>query len=308
MQDTITKFINNGKRVSFYLGNMLITCRLDINFFHPGGDYSFPYHCHKDFELHYIVDGVSREYVDGVHLDFHPGHCLLVPPYVYHEHRPQPGEQILRHSFRFTVENKVRNMTDINKQEVQTLNKFLATQSWMLWKDESGLIEEMDRLKGEVTNGDIGSESMAKSIATKIMLMIIRQIGHREEREASPPSDIVDVQDIRIFVTDRFFGKCYMKKVTAKDLADELGVSERHLNRLMLLEFGMTFRQKLIDVRMKMAMRLLKSTEETVEQIADKVGYEEASNFSSMFKAKTKMTPTQYRQLARNDQDNIGEL
>ncbi|HEV2479485.1 MAG TPA: AraC family transcriptional regulator [Puia sp.] len=77
--------------------------------------------------------------------------------------------------------------------------------------------------------------------------------------------------------------------------ADALNVHPGHLNFLMKKHNGMSAKQT-IDNRVAMeAQSLLATTSWSVKEIADRLGFSDANNFSSFFSRMTKVSPTAYR-------------
>ena len=82
--------------------------------------------------------------------------------------------------------------------------------------------------------------------------------------------------------------------------ADRLGYSTRTLNRLARQNTGLTAKQ-LIDERVILeAKRLLSHADDSVAAIAEQLGFDDASNFSSYFRRHTKTTPAAFRTTSRH--------
>lgn len=79
-----------------------------------------------------------------------------------------------------------------------------------------------------------------------------------------------------------------------EEVADLLHMSERTLKRQLAHE-GTTFSDILEDMRRQAAIELLERGEESVERIADSLGYSDVANFSRAFKRWTGASPAQYR-------------
>ena len=77
-------------------------------------------------------------------------------------------------------------------------------------------------------------------------------------------------------------------------VAEKLQVSERTLRR-RLAENGICFRDLLKDIRHETAIDILKNTDMRIELIAWKLGYKETSNFRKAFKARTGVSPREWR-------------
>ena len=79
------------------------------------------------------------------------------------------------------------------------------------------------------------------------------------------------------------------------DLSHKLNVSERQLARLFHSYAGKSFRQYLIDLRMKAAAELLTGSSLDVKTIAGRVGYNYPSNFVKYFRLHVGCTPLEFR-------------
>jgi AraC-like DNA-binding protein len=83
-----------------------------------------------------------------------------------------------------------------------------------------------------------------------------------------------------------------------EDVARELGVPTRRL-RFELSRAGTSFSQLLSDFRYALARKLLRSTDEPIENIVYLTGFSEPSTFYRAFKRWSSMTPVQYRESRR---------
>jgi transcriptional regulator GlxA family with amidase domain len=82
-----------------------------------------------------------------------------------------------------------------------------------------------------------------------------------------------------------------------ESLARELGVSTRTLNRRFHEALGCTPTHYLQDVRVDGAKRLLETTSLSVEEIMERVGYDDPSSFRKLFERITRVSPRQYRRM-----------
>lgn len=79
-------------------------------------------------------------------------------------------------------------------------------------------------------------------------------------------------------------------------LAAEVGVSERHLRRQFRLAQGVTPRRYLMELRLRRAAELLRTTDLTVEEISAAGGYADVRRFRRHFRAWAGQPPSVYRQ------------
>ncbi|WNO11037.1 AraC family transcriptional regulator [Teredinibacter sp. KSP-S5-2] len=80
-----------------------------------------------------------------------------------------------------------------------------------------------------------------------------------------------------------------------EDLTDRVHWSKAHLHRLCMQFYGMGPQQKIIQMRMNMASKLLADTDMPVQHVAELVGYQDLAGFSARFKKYWKVSPRQYR-------------
>ena len=85
------------------------------------------------------------------------------------------------------------------------------------------------------------------------------------------------------------------KNLSLAAVADYLNTSVYVATRLFKETTGKNFKEYVMDKRMEYAADLLKSTSHKVAEISGMAGFENAEYFSSLFKTKFGMTPTQYR-------------
>lgn len=84
-----------------------------------------------------------------------------------------------------------------------------------------------------------------------------------------------------------------------EDLGDEVGLSRVQLYRKVKALTGMTPVEILRETRLKRAMQLLKTTDKTVSEIANEVGFATPGYFSSCFKKQYDKYPTDVREELR---------
>jgi len=78
-------------------------------------------------------------------------------------------------------------------------------------------------------------------------------------------------------------------------LSDVFGLTPKYLSRLFRESFGMKFIEYVSNMRMEKSMQLLIETDETIQDIARAIGYDQSLTFIRMFKKHTGETPGQYR-------------
>lgn len=92
-----------------------------------------------------------------------------------------------------------------------------------------------------------------------------------------------------------YIRKNLSKNISRADVARQVHLNEEYFSRLFKQETGDTFKEYVLMEKMKEAQKLLAGTKLSVSIIASKVGYDNFSHFSKMFKKATDRTPQEYR-------------
>lgn len=80
----------------------------------------------------------------------------------------------------------------------------------------------------------------------------------------------------------------------ASDVADELGLSVRTLHR-KLADEGLSYQAIVDGMRRSLAVELLENTHMSIDHVADRVGFSDATSFRKAFKKWTARSPSDYR-------------
>ncbi|GIQ63203.1 hypothetical protein PACILC2_17710 [Paenibacillus cisolokensis] len=84
-------------------------------------------------------------------------------------------------------------------------------------------------------------------------------------------------------------------QLSLESVAKAVGVSSVYLSRLFKQELGTTFVALLTQIRISKAIQLLGSTNRSIADIAEAVGYESQHYFSTAFKKAVGVSPNRYR-------------
>jgi len=115
---------------------------------------------------------------------------------------------------------------------------------------------------------------------------------NREQSNTHHDETIIKVQE--------WLQSHYRETVSVADLATRFQLSARSLNRRFKQATNTTPLQYLQDTRIKQAKELLKQSNLLISEISDRVGYQDASYFTGLFKKINSVTPNEYRSLVRN--------
>ena len=90
-----------------------------------------------------------------------------------------------------------------------------------------------------------------------------------------------------------------MNRISIYDVASLLDYSESHFMRYFKNTMGTSFIDYLNEYRLTMASRLLVTSDSSILDIANEVGFDNLSYFNRSFKKKYNTTPLRYRKANR---------
>ncbi len=278
------------RRYDVRLYNHVLVSEFDYGFLSPS---KMVLHVHNHAAVELIAVSKGIHVVEAMETTYscEEGSVLLIPQGVYHTNRPiaSPAE---RFCFRFQLKG------DISRGMLEPFAELLATmqapQKFLLPELLPILVKIRDEMLCEAPAADEMIPALQKEIYILLLRYAIRQ-------KVSNPSQQLftekhsSLEQERIKKIERFFSRRYTSPVTLKDLAEELYISPSQTNRILLANYGQSFRDKLRDTRLHQAKLLLESTERSISVIAGEVGYASAAGFFAAFRRTFGITPTEYR-------------
>ena len=110
-----------------------------------------------------------------------------------------------------------------------------------------------------------------------------------------PPEKEINPVNTRMHKILRYIEQHYAEDVALEDLSKSANISKSECSRCFKLSLNTTPYQYLMEFRLSKAAQLLKTTDETIGNLAAKVGFHQQSHFGKCFREKTGYSPREYR-------------
>ncbi|MFD2333428.1 helix-turn-helix domain-containing protein [Cohnella sp. GCM10020058] len=243
---------------------------------------------HRMLEINFVLEGMQGGDVGGSRITQSAGELLVVPPMLLHTFR---AETAMRYFvFHVQIDDPVF-MRRIGEAGVMLLGqdravtpKLIETVSDIRERFERGdskpgtyrLVYALLEMLEDEANARIGANASEPDALPLLIAREIESIVSRPEAEASDE--------------DSVFQDNWMEAI-----ADRLGYSRRHCYRAFSEAYRMSPRQYLFVLRQQEAMHLLANTRLSLEEIARRIGYDNAQSFIRQFSKWTGMTPGRFR-------------
>ena len=148
--------------------------------------------------------------------------------------------------------------------------------------------EQMDRYVAEILQTPLTGDKY--SLLQNMQKLINLLISARGVPEIYPHTDLMD----KIF---EYISLRLSENIQLDQMAKDLFVSKFYLCHVFKKNTGTTVVQYITQQRISLAKKLLRSTDQSLTEIASAVGYESPSYFSQIFREKEGITPKSYREL-----------
>ncbi len=260
-------------------------------------------HCHHFYELKYIDAGGLVQEIDGTtHLllarDF-----VLIRPGEYHCQEPSPTHaSVVQYSLRFELGKRTPNGSANEEKAFRALSDLLSSTRCV--KDTSGVLSHMfKRLVYEISRKEEGYVCNMQMLISLILTEFVRL----SKKNIKPlfPSEDVKYSGFMMTKLEHFFSKkCYIHSIKIEDLAAEINFSPRHTARILKQIYGLTFSEKLSEVRVRRAAHKLVNSAVKIEQISHDCGFNSTAYFSACFKKIHGMTPSEFRAKATSFEED----
>lgn len=125
---------------------------------------------------------------------------------------------------------------------------------------------------------------------SQALSLILAEIYHREKR------DTTQVQNRNVTNVVRYMYKNINRNLTLDQIAQEFELSKSYLNAIFQDYTQHSPMDFFINLKMKEACKILRSTDLYIYEIAQQLGYTDQYYFSRLFKKVVGMTPKKYKQ------------
>lgn len=127
------------------------------------------------------------------------------------------------------------------------------------------------------------------------------QLGHQKFSNPTPPEKIITQKSIfppipQLCEVFEFIELNYHQNIKLKEVAKAVGYSSAYLTTIVRKLTGKTVNNWIIERRMVEASTLLLKTNDSVDEIAFKVGYQNTNHFYSQFRDYYQNTPRGWRE------------
>ncbi len=155
---------------------------------------------------------------------------------------------------------------------------------------------QMFQIVNDVLNCPLSGNLRNLMIEAKVIEFIALQLNQLvKENYSQTPQKIKSSDRDALYALREFLRQTFTKNHSLRNLAMSFGLNEFKLKKGFKELFGTTVFDYLYDLKMEYAKQLLAADEVLVNEVSGMVGYRNPNHFSTAFKRKYGMNPTQLR-------------
>ena len=182
-------------------------------------------------------------------------------------------------------------VTETRIDLTQLANRFCEQSEFGMMMEETESVRQIFSSLYKVPDQIKGHYFKLKVIEIFLLLSIISTTNH-EKRSSYRKQQVDIVKAVNEYISTQF-----MKRITIDSLSDQFDIPTSTLKRCFKGVYGTTIHHYLKECRINAAKRLLQESDQSILEIANDVGYENGSKFTSAFKEATGETPSAYRKV-----------
>ena len=254
-------------------------------------EWEIPLHAHKNFELHYIFAGKGQVRLGMDDITVMAGDFYICAPFIQHSQKADGADPMQE----YCIECEIECMETEQNTDRKVLGQLISLygKCYSHGSNEKILLafRELESLYG--ARDSVSSRIFTKSLMLSVILYMLTAIG-KDCGDVSRRG-VVYLNSQRAVSIRNYLESNLMNDITIRDCANVFYLSERHIDRIMKEEYHETFYQYLQRLRTEVAVRLLASTNISVDEIAEKSGFGSYRNMIRSFKRLEMKRPSEIR-------------
>lgn len=257
-----------------------------------------PPHVHDFFELAYVESGMGINVVNGIEQFVRKGDFFILNPTTSHCYRKLGNQKLIIHNCLFLpelIDNTLKNSKNLeeilNSYLIKVDARSLKIPTYLIiFHDKENTIHNIiQNLQKEFDEKQFAYSEIARTLFVQIIIFAIRELDKDVPMRQQTLSAKL-IEEIEKNPQSNRILQAFAKKIN---------YSVPYISRKFKEETGHTFISHLQKYRIELSCRLLSTTDYSIGEIADKIGYNDWVFFHKLFKNIMHCTPLEFRKRNR---------
>lgn len=239
-------------------------------------------HYHDFFEIYLLESGSCHYFIDNDSYDVVAGDIVLIPAGIIHKTMYGDAEvkrRLIYCPYAYIPTSVIPHFSSI----------LYVYRNPELRERIFNIFDEIER---EYYSGDGFSEEVIMHYTHLLFFLLVRN------GDTAMPKRTGSVYTTE---TIAYIKENYSDSIKITELAKQLSVSPEHLSRIFKRDTGLGISEYLSTVRLQKSQLLLRSTDLSVSEIAERCGFYDSNYFSKKFKESYGISPLRFRKYSPDE-------
>lgn len=250
-------------------------------------------HTHTMYELHCITEGKGILYTPDERFEMLPGTVCMTGPEVCHGQTSGSEGSMDEYCLRFTFSHTPCHNSDHTEN---LLINAIMDEPFFILRHNAAIAELVKSMLNEAIAQPIGFKTRLGFLFGELIIGLARcraSVGSKNIGEIGRDKRIeIGSKDLKSQLDAYFF--TYDTPASIDTITSQLHITRRHFSRLMQKYYGMSYTEKITELRIGYAKQLLCGNM-SIADIASVIGYGTTQQFIKKFRLATGMTPGEFR-------------
>jgi AraC-like DNA-binding protein len=254
------------------------------------------YHNHNFYELIVIESGTGTHYLNGITFTYKKGDAFLLRPSDAHEFSIKNKTRFIY--IKFTEHHIWGSLQTDKKAELHKVVRLMLEDSTFVYEsaitnttDRKHLLQLAKILLYEFGNKSMYNKETAADIFSAIITILIRNTMNSGGMERISKG-INQAERILYYINVNAMD---VNKMKLENLAKEFMLSRNYISIYIKKQTGFSIQQHVMHQKIKAAEKLLKQSNYNINEIADRLGFNDPSHFNKIFRGYKNMSPSAFR-------------
>jgi YesN/AraC family two-component response regulator len=255
-----------------------------------------PYHTYHFIVLTYVYEGTITMLIEGKTITLNRGDLIILDKFVPHSVKPTSKNDL---GINIILDNNFFDNTVIKTNENSSLPSFMIElmshqnkhDHFLLFSTEQLPIirNSIQSILCEAFDKSTFSNEIIDNYIMNIFMSLIRLKPIETNFINSNPQTQKIISEVSSYVNEHY------REGELKKLCQQINYSPSHISRIIHQNTGKTFKELINIKRMEKSKLLLQDKSLSVQEVANKVGIFNMTNFYKRFKLFTGKMPKEYR-------------